>query len=461
MRGGLSAEAPGASGLAARAARAGAAPGPRADALLYVVLGVILTAVWRWHDFVPAARALRPSILLTVLGLALLAADRDPARRLSRLRSPVVSWLAVIGALMLLGIPFSLNPDHSARFFANAILPYVLAGFLVAASIRNVKDIEWLALGTLVGGVVHTALLHATRGIDPVTGRWGPLVQYDANELALMLVSMLPLTLFFMRRGNSAGRRLFAAACFVFFAYSVVKTGSRGGLVGLAAVLGYLFLGYTAVSVRMRVAGAIASAILLAAGGEALRERAGTILRPTEDYNWQDETGRLALWRRGLTYVDDRPVLGLGLDSFRHAEAELSPVARSNRMAGRGVPMLVAHNMFIHVAAELGLPALVAFVALLVATARALSRIRRRYDTTASGDDPAALARALIASLVGFCVCGLFLSVAYFPYLQVLFGLTLALGALAPEPVVGQRRARIATRGAYGLAGDAQSRAVL
>jgi putative inorganic carbon (HCO3(-)) transporter len=287
-------------------------------------------------------------------------------------------------------------------------------------------------------------------------------VHFDANDLALMLVSMLPLTLFFVRRGNSPGRRLFAAACFVFFTYSVVKTGSRGGLVGFAAVLGYLVLGYKAVPLRVRVAVAVASIVLLAAGGQALRDRAGTILRPTEDYNWQDETGRLALWRRGLSYVDDRPVLGLGLDSFRAAEAELSPFGRSRRMAGRGVPMLVAHNMFIHVAAELGLPALVAFIALLAASIRTLSRIRRRHEGTPSGDDLAALARALIASLVGFCVCGMFLSVAYAPYLQVLFGLTLALGALALEPVVGKRRAQIAaTRGAYGLAGDAQSRAVL
>ena len=461
MRGGFAGEMTGAISRPGRGTPPPPAPTPRPDVLLYVVLAVVLTAVWRLHDLVPAVRALRPGILLTALGLALIAADRDPARRLSRLRSPIVVWLAVVGSLMLLGIPFSLDPDHSLRVFANAILPSVLVGFLVAASVRNVKDIEWLALGTLVGGCFYTVVLHATRGIDTETGRWGPLVHYDANDLALMLVSMLPLTLFFVRRGNSGARRLFAAACFVFFAYSVVKTGSRGGLVGLVAVLGYLLLGYRAVPLRFRVAGAIAAALLFVAGGQALRTRAGSILRPTTDYNWQDETGRLALWRRGLSYVDDRPVLGLGLDSFRRAEAELSPFGRSRRMAGRGVPMLVAHNMFIHVAAELGLPALIAFIALLVSTARTLIGIRRRYDGTGSGDELAALARALIASLIGFCVCGMFLSVPYFPYLQVLFGLTVALGALALEPAVGRRRARVAARGAYGLAGDAPSRAVL
>jgi hypothetical protein len=185
----------------------------------------------------------------------------------------------------------------------------------------------------------------------------------------------------------------------------------------------------------------------------------GTILRPQEDYNWFDETGRLAVWRRGLGYIQSRPVLGLGVDGFRRAEREMSPIARERRAAGRGVPDLVAHNMFIHVAAELGLPALLAFVALLFSTARTLLRVQRSRDPTLADGRFSAFARALFASLIGFCVCGMFLSVAYFPYLQVVLGLTVVLGALAPVPE--RRPQRAVVRGGYGLISDAQSRAVL
>jgi O-antigen ligase len=453
MRGGLRAEAPG--------SRVVLATRPQPDALLWVVLGIIMTAVWRWHDLVPAVRALRPAIALILLGVALFAASRHPARSLGRLRSPVVRWLAVVGALMVIGIPFSLDPDHSARVFANAIVPYALAGFLVALSVRTFDDVEWLALGALFGGCVYTAVVYVTAGAD-ATGRWGPLPYYDANDVALLLVSMLPVALYFLRSGNPGGRRLFAAACFVFFSYAVVKTGSRGGLVGLVAVLGYLLITYRALSVRTRVAGVVAAVVLLAAGGQAFRSRASTILRPTEDYNWQDETGRLALWRRGLAYVRERPVLGLGLDSFRGAENTVSPVARRRRMAGRGAPYLVAHNMFIHVTAELGIPALIAFTMALAAAGRTLHRVRRHYERAWPDEgDRAALARSLMASLIGFCVCGMFLSVAYSPFLHVLFGLTIGLGALAPVSSSVPRQAGFMARGGYGLAGDAQSRSVL
>jgi putative inorganic carbon (hco3(-)) transporter len=448
MRGGLAGAPMPAAGGAGEALRR--APGPRPDALLYVVLSVILTAVWRLHDLVPAVRALRPSIVLTAVGLALVAIDRDSARGLGRLRSPVTAWLGVLGALMVIGIPFGLNPDHSVRFFGNGIIPYIAVGFLVASSVRGVEDIEWLGLGTLVGACVYTGVMHASRGVDPLTGRWSELAFYDANDLALMLVSMLPLTLYFMRRGNSARRRVFAAACFVFFAYSVVKTGSRGGLVGLIAVLGYLVLGYRAIPIRVRLAGAAAAIMLLVAGGQAYRGRVGTVLRSGQDYNWVSETGRLAVWRRGVAYIKERPVLGLGVDGYRTAEREISPLARGRRMAGRGVPDLVAHNMFIHVAAELGLPALIAFVALLAAAARTLLRVRR-HDGPRADDRLPAFAHALLASLVGFVVCGMFLSVAYFPYLQVLLGLTVIVGALTPAPARALRRA-LAARGAYGLA---------
>jgi putative inorganic carbon (hco3(-)) transporter len=230
--------------------------------------------------------------------------------------------------------------------------------------------------------------------------------------------------------------------------------------VGLVAVLAYLVLGFRAVPARVRILGALAAVLLLVAGGQAYRSRVETIFRPSEDYNWSSETGRLAIWQRAGDYVKARPVFGLGVDRFRAAERSISPVARARQRAGRGVPDLVAHNMFIHVAAELGLPALAVFVALLVATARTLVRVRRRAGDRSMDDRLPAFARALLASLLGFCVCGIFLSVAYAPYLQLLLWLTVAVGALAATwPELARRP--IVARGAYGLAGDAKSRAVL
>jgi putative inorganic carbon (hco3(-)) transporter len=405
----------------------------RPGGLLYVVLGVILTDVWRLHDLVSATRVARPSIALTAVGLVLLAAGGGAPHATHRLRSPVVLWFGVFLGLILAGLPFSLDPAQSARFLATSFLPHVVAGVLVAASVRSVSDAEFLALGTLVGACVHTLAVQATAVVGP-DGRWADLPYYDVNDLALMLVAMIPLTLYFMRRASPTPRRLFAAACFALFAYAIVRTGSRGGFVGFAVVIGYLLLHYRAVPARARLIGAAVAVLALAVGGQAYLSRLGTIFRPTQDYNWSAETGRMAIWRRGVDYVADRPLVGLGLNQFRTAESRLWAIAREQRMAGRRPPPARgAHNMLLQVAAELGLPALIAFVLLLGAAWRTLTR-----GPEWGSADPAperALPAALAASLLGFCVCGMFLHAAFFPILPLLLGLAVAIGYLSGSPV--------------------------
>ncbi len=290
------------------------------------------------------------------------------------------------------------------------------------------RDAEFLALGTLCGAFVHTVFVHATATIGP-DGRWMVLPYYDVNDLALMLVVMVPLTVYFMRRENSVSRRIFAAVCFALFAYSIVPTGSRGGFLGLAVVLAYLLIRYAAIPARVRIVGAIAALLVLAVGGQAYLSRLETIVRPGTDYNWSEETGRLAIWGRGLSYVADRPLVGLGLNQFRTAEARYWPLVRAERMGGRRPPRARgAHNMFLQVAAELGVPALLVFLVLLGTTMRTLARLRDARSLAASPGG--ALSGAFAASLLGFCVCGFFLHAAFFPVLPMLLGFAVALAAV-------------------------------
>jgi O-antigen ligase len=447
MRGGLVGPAAAAPALRAAPSRTPAdgrraptpvARGARPDALLYVVLGIILTDVWRLHDLVPATRVARPSLALTALGFVLLAIGGRFSRALHRLRSPIALWFGVFIGLMLVGLPFSLDPAQSADYFKSVVLPRVVAAFLVAASLRSVRDAEFLALGTLVGAFVYM-LVHVTGPVD-AEGRWTALRYYDVNDLALMLVVMIPLTLYFLRRPNPAARRILAATCLALFAYAVVRTGSRGGFVGLAVVLAYLLFRYNVVPARVRLMGAAAMALALGVGGPAYLSRLETIVRPEQDYNWSAETGRMAIWERGLGYVASRPLLGLGLHQFRTAEST-RPAVRQHRMAGRQPPPARgAHNMLLQVGAELGVPALLAFVVILGIAWRTLTRLR---DAPAVDGSPGpALSGALAASLLGFFVCGMFLHAAFFPVLPLLLGFAVGLVSIgeARAPAARPRR---------------------
>jgi O-antigen ligase len=413
-------------------------PSPRAqpDLLLYAIAAMIMTYVWRLQDVVPALAVTRPAIL--VLGACIVAAVLRPhaASDVRRLRSPVLAYLALLLAVAAAGAPFSLDPGDSMNFVVLTLIPTALIAAFTTFGARTLEDIEWLMLATLIGAVGYTLLMYFTKPLDEF-GRWMPLVHYNPNGLALLLVGLVPATFYFMRPGERPVRRRFAAAAFVLFTVMLARTTSRGGFLGFGVVLAYLLATYRVLPRRLRMWGALGGVLLLAAGGPRYWERLRTMLEPSRDYNWSgaEYTGRGELWRRGIGYVKRRPLVGLGANRFLTAERELSAVARRRMMAGRPVQALVAHNSYIHIAAELGLPGLVAFLALLVRTARTLISVRRYAGPeTRLG----AFAHVLLASLLGYAVCGFFQSAAYFAFFYLLLGLAAATGALA----VAERRPR-------------------
>jgi len=104
--------------------------------------------------------------------------------------------------------------------------------------------------------------------------------------------------------------------------------------------------------------------------------------------------------------IEAHPIAGVGLGNFK----PLMPLYMSVT-PGTGVDVdSMAHNMFIEVAAELGLPALLVFLAIFCFTYRTLGKLRRSPSTHSLIRETAA---ALQAGLVGFAVAGSFVSAEY------------------------------------------------
>ena len=105
--------------------------------------------------------------------------------------------------------------------------------------------------------------------------------------------------------------------------------------------------------------------------------------------------GRLEIWSRALYAIQDFPFTGLGFGTFEQVVAVLYPLFLNP--AGT-VPH--AHNLFLQVAVDLGLPGLVAYLAVLGLTfASAFSShdtLRRRGDGGLAG-----LCAGCIAALAG------------------------------------------------------------
>jgi O-antigen ligase len=324
-------------------------------------------------------------------------------------------------------------PGRSVSFLVKELVPNLLLIVLVAASVRSIRDLEWIALVNVLGACLFCLFVHLNFEIGP-DGRLGHLVYYDANDLALVLVCTIPFAIFFLLTGSWTRRVLALASCALFVA-TLVKSGSRGGFLGFVAVLMYVLLAYRVIPKRVRVAAVCgAFALLTLVGSEAYWRQLGTLRNPQQDYNWsgRETAGRMEVWKRGLKYMADHPVLGVGMRNFPMAEGSLSEESKASMERGQGFKWSAAHNSFLEVGVELGVLGLAVFVTMLVAALRALRRIRsgRRWSAPTTQRREVSLAFTLSAAFVGFIVCGFFLSAWYFSYLYMLLGLVIGLGKI-------------------------------
>jgi putative inorganic carbon (HCO3(-)) transporter len=300
---------------------------------------------------------------------------------------------------------------------------------MVAASARSLSDVEWIASINMKAAAGYCLFVLAVFRVD-ANGRLAELVFYDTNDLGLLIVSTLPFAAYFVTKGHRRGRRIFALLCIPLFLLLLVQTGSRGAFIGLSAVAVYLGLFYRGVSRAARVAGVtFMAAAFIIFGGTAYFDKIGTIFNPTQDYNWEGKsaTGRMEIWKRGLGYLGDRPLTGVGIDNFQSAEGKLSAIGQEMASRGRPFKWSVAHNSYLETAAEAGIGALLCFVSLFVATLFMLRRVARAMARLPYLSRELVLAQVLTASIVGYLVCAFFISAEYFVYPYVLLGLSFAL----------------------------------
>jgi O-antigen ligase len=411
------------------------------DLLGVCVAVYVATAVGRINALFPVLLALKPTLVAAVLAIGLYVLQQSGLRRIGLLRSPTTACLLGLLLWTALSVPGALHPglafytlvDDFAKTFAMCL---VLAG-----SVRSVRDVERLILVYFGVTVVYAAVVLTQFQPGAADWRLSHLETYDANDFATLIAIAMPLGLYFVLAQRRLWLRLLAVGGLAVLAVGEVRSGSRGGFLALLAVAAFVLLRFTSVPTRSRLAGLVVIvAVALGTASERYWTQMRTIVNPHEDYNATAEFGRLKIWTRGLGYMADHPVLGVGVANFSVAEGTLS--ARAKRLEhGFGVPWLAAHNSFIQIGAELGVPGLLLFVALIASAFASLRRVARR---SLNAGPPARvisrLALTLMAALVGFVVGAFFLSLAYSEMFYTLVALVVALEKVArAEDAQGQQ----------------------
>src|SRR3989442_11938226 len=165
--------------------------------LLLVCLAVYIAAgVGRVHELFPVLGPLKPALLSTVLAIGLLLLQQTARRRITLLRSRTTTCLLALLLWGALSIPFALTGGVAFHYwmdFARAVVMYVV----IAASVRSTRDVERLALVYFGITVLYTLIILSRFQLGPDNWRLGRLYYYDANDLATLIATAMPLGLYF------------------------------------------------------------------------------------------------------------------------------------------------------------------------------------------------------------------------------------------------------------------------
>jgi O-antigen ligase len=391
------------------------------DLLLVTAAALILISVARLHAFVPALSPFRPALLVSLLAVPALLMSQRGARRIRLLRSPLSYAMAFIFIWATIGAPFAMWPGHAVRTMTDEFFRTGMLVLVVAAAVRDVHDVSRLLKVYAIGAIAF-AVLASGEGFR-VFGGGG----YDPNDAALFVVSGIPLVLYFVIRGRGLlGKVLFGLgvlAC----GSAVVLSGSRGGFLALMAVAAFVLVGFKGIQswVRVLVVASLAAVISFSATGDYW-ERMESITDP-DDYNRQG--GRTAIWKRGIGYMAQNPLLGVGINNFTVAEGS-RPEVRASIEQGRGVKFSAAHSIWVQIGAELGVPGLIAMLLMFGLATRLLWSTDRMAGGRRARGDPdlkilSEMGRPLLGVLVAVAVGGSFLSHAYTATLWMPFALAL------------------------------------
>jgi putative inorganic carbon (hco3(-)) transporter len=322
---------------------------------------------------------------------------------------------------------------------------YVLLFFTTISLVDTYERLRRTLLAMIAGaGMASLYVIREFQLSGGANARPG-YITGDSNYFAACTLLVIPMAVYFVKMKSSRLQRWFCGASLLVMLAAFTLASSRGGLVGLSAVVIYMIVR----SGQSRRAAIVMTLLLVPMLLYAPASPLSRMLHPT----YGDYIGaqvRREFWDGGMNMISSHPMTGIGLGNF---------TAQSSSKALEGFHG-IACNTFLEVAAELGIPGLVAYCVILGGALWSAGKLRaegqRRNDTFLQY-----AGQALQAGLVGFSVAAVFLSVEYQKPFWVMVALTSAVPTLlrdhSDQPVHPAEQARAASAPSFGT-GDEGSK---
>lgn len=321
------------------------------------------------------------------------------ARRPAFLGTWQIRWYAVFMCMLYIASIATGAPLSGPVFQSTSLIALYI---IVVSCVDSIKRLRWTML-TIVGSLAY-ASLHVFREWQKARGwatgvRAESWVVSDSNTFAVTAMAGITLAYYLSQGKRPKWEKLFCIACMLITTGAVLLGASRGGFLGLGAAMLY-----AAWRSRKRFRNLVIVAVLVGGFNVAypysplyrLLDPSRNDLGSTESHS--------AAWLAGLSMIGRHPLAGVGIGMFKANMMRYVPSWYD------GAPTM-GHNAYIEVAAEMGIPTLIAFVGVLSAAFISLEKSRRKATHPLLFVAATGLQAGLVGSIIStFSISGEFIS---------------------------------------------------
>ena len=377
---------------------------------------------FRPYELIPALSSfLQMAFFFGILTLAVYVPSQLVLEGNLTARPREINLILLFCLAAFLSMPLATSPGEAYSTFTDVLLKAIVIFIVFVNVVRTenrLKLMIWLAFAVSLylsfnavsdyttGNFREGSAFYNNQRIGgAIRGLFG-----NSNDLAMHLVTMVPLAVGFAFASKGM-RKLVYLAFAVAFTAAVVVTFSRGGFLGLFVALVVMvrkigrqnkFLSTGALVV------ALLAVLVLAPGGYT--GRISTIFNSDADATGSSSQ-RTEILKRSIWVTLRYPLFGVGVGNFHY----------------KSVHELVTHNAYTEVSSEMGIPALVIYIMLMVYPLRRLREIEKETTDLPEKRKLHYWSIGIQASIIAYMVSSFFGAVAYQWYIYYIVGYAVAL----------------------------------
>lgn len=343
---------------------------------------------------------------------------------IGRLPSVFATWeIRLFFLLYLIAFISALTQGQGVGLSDSSFIIYTSAMFLVFIAISIIdtpRRLRWTLLA-LIGsyGFASLYLIREWQAGHNIYRYFRPgWIVGDNNLFSTAAIFGITLAFVFMQGKRPRWEKWFCGGSLVVSVIGVTLAGSRGAFLGLATASMVLVWGMKNRVRNLLLIIFLVLPLSVLAPVSPLHRFLNPVASDTNSEQFHEQA-----WLAGLKMIKTHPLFGVGLGNFKTVMLQYAP-------PGTDIDSM-AHNMFIEVAAELGIPAFLLFVGIFYSGYRGLIRVGKGASVPDVVRDAASAFRA---ALIGFALAGCFVSMEYQKPTW------LALGLIACLPSLGRSR---------------------